>query len=199
MSEDQKRAIAIGRRPLGVWLLTTVIFVVVLLWILMTAPWYLFPPRHAQLPPNVIGWLFLFPSVALLGASYGTWAGSKRGRDVFLASWVFIAILLAYNAVSGIIGMRRDGYEEKWINAALWDGSLTMAVMLSWVGFLFWYFLRPRRRLFFEHRSASDPWHTRRGMVIAALIPTVLIFGGIETVYHTTGAPVARHRCSRNN
>lgn len=179
----------IPRRPLGVWVLALSVFILTTLWVLSSAPWYLFPPRHAQLPPNIFGWLLLLTNIVMLGSAYGLWMGSKSGRNIFLGCWVFLTGVMFTSMVTEIDAMRANWPEQITTDYIALSIAQTTGIFLSWIAVLIWYFRRSHTREFFEYRSACGCWYATKGMTITALVPTVLIFGGIETVYRTTGAP----------
>jgi len=115
--EERGQAVSEARRPLGVWLFTTVHFLGALLFFLAQAPWFLFPPRHAQLPPDALAWVFLASVIVFTGATYGTWAGSRFGRNVFLSLLAIMAAIMVYVLVSETFAMLRSGWEE-WMRDA---------------------------------------------------------------------------------
>lgn len=177
------------RRPIGVWILTLTCFVGAVLYVVRVAPWFMFPPRHAQLPPDVFAWLYSLTVVTLLGASFGTCAGSDHGRKIFLSILTVFTVLILFGVVVEYFAMSRWASEasDAYVVSALRNMATFAGFWVTWLAFNLWYFSRSRVRAFFTQRSASNPWIAARGMAAVALGIPALVFGSIEIAYQMSG------------
>jgi hypothetical protein len=179
----------VGSRPFMVWVLTLIDAICALFFIVTTAPYFLFPPPHAVAPPGPVQAVLLATAIIGLGAAYGTWRGSKYGRNALLMCTIFLIAVIIYNFSRTYIATTEHAEYRKFLGTILQSAALALTVFGAWALLHWWFLARGRGGAFSQARASSNRWVGIRGMMVVPLSLSVLIFGTIIAVYRLSGAP----------